>query len=144
MKDLGTLRQALWETADQAKARDDLDIAAIMKRGRRLRFRRRIAAAGGTLCVAAVVYGVVIGTAHLTRPSPAPVRPAGPARFLPTAPSPASTATHARPGPPSPTPSPAATGGQAISPIASPSPVAGVASNSPHPSAMQPSRASSP
>lgn len=144
MKDLDTLRQALWETADGAKTRDGLDIAAIMKRGRRLRFRRRLAAAGGTLCVAAAVYGVVIGTAHLTGPSPAPVRPAGPARVLPAVPSPASTGTYARPGPPSPAPSPARTGGQAISPIVSPSRVAGVASNLPRPSAIQSSVASSP
>lgn len=144
MKDLDTLRQALWVTADQAKARDGLDIAAIMKSGRRLRLRRRLAAAGGTLCVAAAVYGVVIGTAHLTRPSPAPVRPAGPVRSLPTVPSPASTGTQARPGPPSPMPSPTTRAGQATSPIASPSSIARVPSNFPSPSAMQPSRAASP
>lgn len=144
MKDVDTLRQALWETADQAKTRDNLDIAAIMKRGQRLRFRRRLAAAGGTLCVAAAVYGVVIGTAHLTQPSPATVRPAGPARLSPTAPSPASTATHAWPGRPSPVRNPTTTGGQAISPIVAPSPIAGVTSNLPHPAAIQPSPASAP
>ena len=144
MKDVDTLRQALWETADQAKARDDLDIAAIMKRGQRLRVRRRLAAAGGTLCVAAAVYGVVVGATHLTQSSPAPVRPAGPARILPTVPSPASTGTDARHGRPSPVRSPTTTGGQAISPIVSPSPIAGVPSNLPQPSAMQSSRASAP
>jgi hypothetical protein len=109
MKDLDTLQEALRETAGPARAGDDLDFAAIMKRGRRLRLRRRLAAAGGSLCVAAAVYGVVTGATHLTRPSPAPVRPAGPARIFTTVPSPAGTGTHAPPVLPSPAPRPMGT-----------------------------------
>jgi hypothetical protein len=106
VKDLDTLRQALWETEYPAKAGDDLDIAAIMKRGRGMRLRRRLAAVGGTLCVAAAVYGVVAGTTHLTRPTPGPVRPAGPARVLPAVPSPARTVPKPTRAGPSPWPSP--------------------------------------
>ena len=105
MTDLDTLRRALWETARPAAATDDLDIVVIMKRGRRLRIRRKLAVVGGSLCVAAAVFGAVAGASHLTGPSPVPARPAAPAR----SPLPSSTA---RPGGgPSPAPIPVGPGG---------------------------------
>jgi hypothetical protein len=138
MRDPDTLRQALWETEYQAKAGDDLDIAAIMKRGRRMRLRRRLAAAGGSMCVAAAVYGVVVGTTHLTQPSPGPVRPAGPARFVPAVPSPSRTDLKATPVPVS---SPVGTAGQ---PTPSASATKNVTGTSPQPTSVPHSPTSSP
>jgi hypothetical protein len=126
MTDLDTLRRALWETTHPAAAADDLDIAGIMKRGRRLRLRRRLAVAGGSLCVAAAVFGAVAGASHLTRPSPVPARPAVPAR----SPSPSSTGMHASPGGgPSPAPIPVGPGGlpgraASTAPVGRPTPAA--------------------
>ena len=72
MSDTETLRRAL--RAGQPGA-DDLDIGMIMKRGRRLRTRRRLAAVGGAACLAAVAFGVLSVTGHAAQPS---VVPAGP------------------------------------------------------------------
>ena len=75
MTDLGTFRQALKgqdppgldPTAPRIHA---LDVSVIMAKGRRLRRRRRLAVAGGVLCLAAAVSGTVTGISQLTRPAP--------------------------------------------------------------------------
>jgi hypothetical protein len=69
------------------------DLTEIITRGRRLRWRRRAMAAGGSLCLAAAVVGAVAGIGRLTAPSSGPaqhvVTPAGPTRArLTPAPSP--------------------------------------------------------
>jgi hypothetical protein len=48
------------------------DVAEIITRGRRLRWRRRAMAAGGSVCLAAAVVGAVAGIGRLTAPSPGP------------------------------------------------------------------------
>jgi hypothetical protein len=60
------------------------DVAEIITRGRRLRWRRRAMAAGGSVCLGVALVGVVAGIGRLTTPSPAPaqhvISPVGPAR----------------------------------------------------------------
>ena len=67
------------------------DVAEIISRGRRLRWRRRAMAAGGSVCLAAAVVGAVAGIGRLTTQSPGPaphvISPVGPGRATP-APSP--------------------------------------------------------
>ncbi len=106
MTDLDTLREALQAPAE---AGDPPDIAALIKRGRRLRRLRRLTAVAGAACAAAAVFGAVTGITHLTRPATAPAHyPAAPAR-----PMPAPSRGHA-PGQPLPSRAPA--------PLATPSP----------------------
>ena len=50
-----------------------IDVALIMDRGRRLRRRRRVAAAAGTLCALALLTGAGTGIADLAGSSPASV-----------------------------------------------------------------------
>ena len=81
MTDLDTLREAL---RAPAAAGDPPDIAALIKRGRRLRRLRRLTAVAGAACAAAAVFGAVTGITHLTRPATAPAQhPAAPARPMP-------------------------------------------------------------
>ena len=112
-----------------------LDPAPIITRGRRLRWRRRAVAAGGGVCLAAAVFGVITGVGRLTVPSPGPghhtVVPVGPA-------GPAGTSTRPRP-----VPSPVRDGAEP-SPSASDSPTAiptGRASSSTPASATPPTNA---
>lgn len=109
MSDTETLRRAL--RAGQPGA-DDLDIGVIMKRGRRLRTRRRLAAVGGAACLAALAFGVLSVTGHATQPSVAPAnsghsghsgRPShsAPAR-VPGSPTPSPTRSRTPAGAPSP------------------------------------------
>jgi hypothetical protein len=84
MTDLDTLRRALHASAKpEAPPEPTFDPAAIIARGRRLRWRRRAAAAGGGLCLGVAVLGAVVGIGRLTAPSPpghptiSPVGPAG-------------------------------------------------------------------
>ena len=84
MTDLDTLRRALRASrATGAAPEPAFDPAAIITRGRRLRWRRRAAAAGGGLCLGVAVFGAVAGVGRLTAPSPGPghhpISPAGPA-----------------------------------------------------------------
>jgi hypothetical protein len=82
MTDLDTdlLRRALRASPEPERA---FDSAAIITRGRRLRWRRRATAVGGGVCLAAAVFGAVTGVGRLTAPSPGPghhtVAPVGPA-----------------------------------------------------------------
>jgi hypothetical protein len=81
MTDLDTLRQALRATPEpRAFIPDDLDVAVIVRRGRRLRARRRLTVAAGAACVAAAAFGAVSGVGHTAAPA---VSPAGPGRIAP-------------------------------------------------------------
>ncbi|HEX3961999.1 MAG TPA: hypothetical protein VHZ03_36120 [Trebonia sp.] len=84
MTDLETqLRRALRVSQDPGYAppghpvrgRDEpaFDVAGIIVRGRRLRWRRRAVAVGGSLCVAAAMFGAATGIAKLAT---SPVHPA--------------------------------------------------------------------
>jgi hypothetical protein len=120
--DTHTLRRALrapQEPGYPAPGRTGpADVAEIITRGRRLRWRRRAMAAGGSVCLAAAVVGAVAGIGRLTTPSPGPVQhvvsPVGPTRpthpTRPTlAPSPSPRRGHATPSPfPSATAAPSA------------------------------------
>jgi hypothetical protein len=81
MTDLDTelLRRALRASPEPEPP---FDPAAIITRGRRLRWRRRAAAAVGGVCLAAAVFGAVAGVGRLTAPSSVPIRhtitPVGP------------------------------------------------------------------
>jgi hypothetical protein len=101
------------------------DVAEIISRGRRLRWRRRAMAAGGSVCLAAAVVGAVAGIGRLTTPSPAPaqhvISPVGPGRTAPASrpspdrgratpePVPSATAAPTTPGTPAATALPAST-----------------------------------
>jgi hypothetical protein len=99
------------------------DIAEIITRGRRFRWRRRAMAAGGSVCLGVALVGVVAGIGRLTTSSPAPaqhvISPVGPARatLAPSpspgrrraAPSPVPSATAGQTTPPTPTRLPTAT-----------------------------------
>jgi len=99
------------------------DITEIITRGRRLRWRRRAMAAGGSVCLAAAVVGAVAGIGRLTAPSSGPtqhvISPVGPARatLAPSpspdrrraASSPVPSATAVQTTPPTPTRLPTAT-----------------------------------
>ncbi len=75
--DTEALREALRAGNDPGGA---LDLALIMDRGKRLRWRRRGAAVAGTLCALALLAGAGTGIADLASSSPATVRPVSPAR----------------------------------------------------------------
>ena len=113
--DTEALREALRAGNDPGGA---LDLALIMDRGKRLRWRRRGAAVAGTLCALALLAGAGTGIADLASSSPATVQPVSPARpGLPgTRLPPPRTATA---GPVTPVPVPAAT--PTATPTASPS-----------------------
>jgi hypothetical protein len=108
MTDLETLRQALQVQEEPGAT---LDLPAIIKRGRRLRGRRRLLAVAAGTCAAAAVFGAVTGITHLTRPAIAPAQgPAGSSHSVP-GPSPSRAVTvppsHVvTPARPWPTPSP--------------------------------------
>ncbi len=127
MTDLDILRRALRaQDMHGCPGRDGLDVGEIIVRGRRLRWRRRVAAAGGAMCLAAAVFGAVTGVSHLARSSPAPAQhPAGSTRsILGLSPTPAVTRPPARTPTPSPSgpPAPKPTGAAGRQPIANPSP----------------------
>jgi hypothetical protein len=84
MTDLDTLRRALQTRQDLGPdGRATPDLREVMARGRRLRLRRRLTVAGGAVCAAAVVFGVVSGSGQLTRSAPVPGQgPAGPTRIV--------------------------------------------------------------
>ena len=126
--DTQTLRRALraaQEPGYPAPGRTgQADVAEIITRGRRLRWRRRAMAAGGSVCLAAALVGAVAGIGRLTTPSPGPaqhvVSPVGPAHptrpTRPTmAPSPSPRRGHATPSP-----FPPATAARSTSPTATP------------------------
>jgi len=129
MTDLDTLRRALRVSDGDGYSAGALDVDEIRTLGKRLRRRRRLAAVGAGLCVAAAVFGVATGITHLTRPSPAPAQyPVSPARTAPgplrchpvSSPSGAGAETPtAAPSPTTPVPSP--TGAGADTPTAVPS-----------------------
>jgi hypothetical protein len=79
-RDTGLLRRALRASPEPEPT---FDAAAIVTRGRRLRWRRRAVAAGGGVCLAAAVFGAVAGVGRLTAPPSVPVHhtvtPIGPA-----------------------------------------------------------------
>jgi hypothetical protein len=91
MTDLDMLRRALRVSDGDGYSARALDVDEIRTLGKRLRRRRRLAAVGAGLCVAAAVFGVAAGITHLTRPSSAPAQhpvspgrtPPGPSRCLP-------------------------------------------------------------
>jgi hypothetical protein len=125
--DTNTLRRALRASQEPrfpaAADGEPGGIAEIIARGRRLRWRRRAAAAGGSLCLAAAVVGAVTGIGRLTAPSPGPgqhvVSPVGPTRTVPVTipspgrlhdtPKPVPSVTAAATAPPTPTSLPTAT-----------------------------------
>jgi hypothetical protein len=149
MTDLDTdqLRRALRASPEPEPT---LDAAAIITRGRRLRWRRRAAAAGGGVCLAAAVFGAVAGVGRLTAPSPGPAQrtvvPAGPAgtRPLPAqsprrgasaSPSASNTAAPTTPATSSPTPTPTPSASAPARPVRSNSPVPTTSAGSATPSA---------
>jgi hypothetical protein len=98
------------------------DITEIITRGRRLRWRRRAMAAGGSVCLAAAVVGTVAGIGRLTAPSSGPaqhvVSPVGGTRTrLAPAPSP-------DPGRATPSPVASATAAPTVRPTATDIPAA--------------------
>jgi hypothetical protein len=127
------------------------DVAEIITRGRRLRWRRRAMAAGGSVCLVAAVVGAVAGIGRLTAPSPGPdqhvISPVGPARStLAPSPSPSPSPGRGRVTPPpvppatavptasptpstlpTPTPTPTATSPTAPTPTPTPTRTAGAA-----------------
>jgi hypothetical protein len=111
MTDLDTdlLRRALRASPEPGPA---FDPAVLITRGRRLRWRRRAAAVGGGVCLAAAVFGAVAGVGRLTAPSSVPVRhtvtPVGPAGSAGPRPRPVPRPRRAAAAP-SASPSPAAT-----------------------------------
>jgi hypothetical protein len=104
MTDLETkLRRALRVSQDPGCDQPAFDVAGIISRGRRLRWRRRVVAVGGGLCVTAALAGAATGIGKLAT---SPIHPAqhvvGPARSVP-APTPSRAIS-----PPSPTAIPTA------------------------------------
>jgi len=84
MTDLDVLRRALRVSDGDGYSAGALDVDEIRTLGKRLRRRRRLAAVGAGLCVAAALFGVATGITHLTRPSPAPAQyPVSPGRTVP-------------------------------------------------------------
>jgi hypothetical protein len=122
MTDLDMLRRALRVSDGDGYSAGALDVDEIKTLGKRQRRRRRLAAVGAGLCVAAAVFGVATGIAHLTRPSSAPAQypvspgrtPPGPSRCHPV-PSPTGISTS------TPTAVPSPTGAGAGTPTAVPS-----------------------
>ncbi|MFI6330143.1 hypothetical protein ACIBBG_17815 [Micromonospora chersina] len=93
MNEVDELRRAM--RATERADRTGLDLAGIMREGRRVRRRRRVAGAGAVAAVVAVLIGVG-GTVARTRP--------------PEPPGPAATAASTATADPSPTPTPGPTG----------------------------------
>ena len=84
MTDLDMLRRALRVSDGDGYSTEALNVREITTLGKRLRRRRRLAAVGAGLCVAAAVFGVATGISHLTRPSSAPAQyPVSPGRTAP-------------------------------------------------------------
>jgi GntR family transcriptional regulator len=107
-----SLRQALKAPPEVVAP---VDVAQIMARGRRLRNRRRLAAAAGAICAIALLAGGATEVANLTAaPSPR-VQPAGPAQHRPAQrqPSPAERRTPLPARKPTAGPLPVATPGRA-------------------------------
>jgi hypothetical protein len=102
MTDLEDLRRALRvRESPGITAADDLDVALVMRRGRRLRLRRRLVATGGGLCLAGLALAATLGVTHLARPSlNPPQRPVTPGSAT-SAPVPAPTPPATTTGPPS-------------------------------------------
>jgi hypothetical protein len=81
--DTGALRRALHTAPDDAASPDLplLDVALIMRRGRRVRNRRRLGFVAGGVCAAAVLASTVTAIVNLTAfAPPAPGHPVGPAQ----------------------------------------------------------------
>lgn len=93
MNEVDELRRAM--RATERADRNGLDLAGIMREGRRVRRRRRVAGTGAVAAVVAVLIGVG-GTVARTRP--------------PEPPGPAATAASTATAGPSPTPTPGPTG----------------------------------
>ena len=131
MTDLDTLRRAL-RSGGEPMAHGDVDLAPIMARGRRMRLRRHLAAAGGAVGIAAAALAVALGATQLARPSLTPGQPpAAPGRVLspkaaptltrapaPSTPSPWRSATTPRVAP---TPTPTSAAAPDAAPSATPS-----------------------
>ena len=84
MTDLDMLRRALRVSDGDGYSTEALNVREITTLGKRLRRRRRLAAVGAGLCVAAAVFGAATGITHLTRPSSAPAQyPVSPGRTVP-------------------------------------------------------------
>jgi hypothetical protein len=122
------------------------DVAGIIARGRRLRWRRRAVAVGGSLCVAAAMFGAVTGIGKLTTPSVHPAQHVvGPAQSVPapSVPAPSPSRPISSPSPSaSPTAIPAAAPSDTATPVPTSSAPAGtqpvvapVGSSSPQPDA---------
>jgi hypothetical protein len=75
-----SLRQALKAPPDLAAP---VDVTQIMARGRRLRHRRRLAAAAGAVCAIALLAGGATEVANLTAAPSPHVQPVGPAQHRP-------------------------------------------------------------
>jgi hypothetical protein len=117
MTDLDTFRQALQAPGVPHRGAPDpaaLDIDKIMARGRRIRRRRRLAACGGSVCLAAGLISAVTGISHLGRQDPSPAQaPAASVRS--PVPSPVPSSVPARPSPvPSASPVPPVPAGRVI------------------------------
>jgi len=129
MTDLDTLRRALRISGGDGYSAGALDVDEITTLGKRLRRRRRLAAVGAAMCIAAAVFGVATGITYLTRPSSAPAQyPVSPGR---TAPGPLRCQPVASPtgiNTSTPTAIPSPTGAGAGTPTAVPSPAAPVPS----------------
>jgi hypothetical protein len=113
-----SLRQALKAPPELAAP---VDVTQIMARGRRLRNRRRLAAAAGAVCAIALLAGGATEVANLTAAPSPHVQPVGPAQPRPAQRQP-SLAERRTPVParkPTPGPLPVATSGRAT---ATPSP----------------------
>jgi hypothetical protein len=128
--DTQTLRRALRAAQEpgcpSAGLADPTEVAQIITRGRRLRWRRRAVAVGGGVCLAAAVFGAVAGIGRLTAPAsggPAPhvISPVGPSRS--TRPTPVPRPSGLGPGRATPSPVPTARAGRpgSATPVAIPS-----------------------
>src|ERR1700677_215603 len=91
MTDLDTLRRSLAGRPPAEYGQQTLDVAQIMTRGRRLRIRRRVTAAGGARCVAVAVFGAGTGVSYLTGTPPAPGQQPASSTRIAHSPSPAVT-----------------------------------------------------
>jgi hypothetical protein len=129
MTDLETkLRRALRVSRDPGCDEPAFDVAGIIVAGRRLRWRRRAAAVGGSLCVAAAMAVAVTAFGRL---APSSVHPAqhvvGPARSVPApsasrpiSPSPSVSPTAIPTAAPSMIPVPTRMAASAAQPVATP------------------------
>jgi len=116
-----SLRQALKAPPEVAAP---VDVTQIMARGRRLRNRRRLAAAAGAVCAIALLAGGATEVANLTAAPSPHVQPVGPAQHRPAQRQP-SLAERRTPVParkPTASPLPATSGRAAATPSPSGSP----------------------